>query len=208
MSIPPSGAGGAPTQEDTIARLGRITRQLHEAVVELGLDAHIRRVAGEIPDARERLSYVGRMTEAAAHKVLNLVDEASPACSTRQAEAQALSAELAEAAARCPDAATAALLQRAALAHQDQAAFAVHQAQILSQIMLAQDFQDLSGQVIKKVIDIISQTETQLLGLLMDSKPEHLAALVKSEERLEGPQVPDKALKQDDVDALLAAMDF
>ena len=72
MSIPPSGAGVAQTQEDTIARLGRITRQLHEAVVELGLDAHIRRVAGEIPDARDRLAYVGRMTEAAAHKVLNL----------------------------------------------------------------------------------------------------------------------------------------
>ena len=208
MSIPPSGAGGAQTQEDTIARLGRITRQLHEAVVELGLDAHIRRVAGEIPDARDRLSYVGRMTESAAHKVLNLVDEASPACAARQSEASALAAELATAATTCPDARTAELLERAAQAHRTQAAFAVQQAQHLSEIMLAQDFQDLSGQVIKKVIDIISQTETQLLGLLMDSKPEHLAALVQSEARLEGPQVPDKALKQDDVDALLAAMDF
>ncbi len=208
MSNPPIGAEGSPHPEDTIERLGRITRQLHEAVVELGLDAHIRRVAGEIPDARDRLSYVGQMTESAAHRVLNLVDEATPACATRESEAEALAAELEAAAAASTDPHAAQALQRAARAQREQAAFALAQASHLSQIMLAQDFQDLSGQVIKKVIGIISQTETQLLGLLMDSKPEHLAALIQADAQLQGPQVPDKALKQDDVDALLAAMDF
>jgi chemotaxis protein CheZ len=208
MSNDNPGAGGAPPDEDTIARLGRITRQLHEAVVELGLDHHIRRVAGEIPDARDRLSYVGQMTESAAHKVLNLVDIATPACIGLQGEAEKLATELDAAARDQPDAAHTMLLRRAAEAQRAQAAFAVAQADHLSQIMLAQDFQDLSGQVIKKVIGIISQTENQLLGLLMDSKPEHLAALVQADNRLEGPQVPEKALKQDDVDALLAAMDF
>jgi chemotaxis protein CheZ len=208
MSNLTAGAGGAPADEDTIARLGRITRQLHEAVVELGLDQHIRRVAGEIPDARDRLAYVGQMTEAAAHKVLNLVDAASPDCQALATNATALAGELASAADACTDPAAAAWLRRAAEAERAHAAFAERQGGHLMEIMLAQDFQDLSGQVIKKVIGIISQTETQLLGLLMDSKPEHLAALVSAENRLEGPQVPDKALKQDDVDALLAAMDF
>jgi chemotaxis protein CheZ len=208
MSTEKTGAGGAPTEEDTIARLGRITRQLHEAVVALGLDNHIRRVAGEIPDARDRLAYVGQMTENAAQKVLNLVELASPACTGAQSEANRLVAELEGAARSAQDPAQAALLQRAAEAQRAQAAFAVAQAEHLTQIMMAQDFQDLSGQVIKKVIGIISQTESQLLGLLMDSKPEHLAALVQADNKLEGPQVPEKALKQDDVDALLAAMDF
>lgn len=208
MSNPHVGAGGAPAEEDTIARLGRITRQLHEAVVELGLDQHIRRVAGEIPDARDRLAYVGQMTEAAAHKVLNLVDAATPACQSEAATAAALAADLDAAAQACTDPAASAALRRAAEAQRAHAAFADRQVAHLSDIMLAQDFQDLSGQVIKKVIGIISQTETQLLGLLMDSKPEHLSALIAAENRLEGPQVPDKALKQDDVDALLAAMDF
>ncbi len=208
MSNQAAGPGGAPPDEDTVTRLGRITRQLHEAVVALGLDHHIRRVAGEIPDARDRLTYVGQMTENAAHKVLNLVDSASPACVAAQRQAEALAAELDAAAAATGDAAAAALLTRAAAAQREQAAFAAAQASHLSEIMLAQDFQDLSGQVIKKVIVIISQTETQLLGLLMDSKPEHLAAIVAADARLEGPQVPEKALRQDDVDALLAAMDF
>jgi chemotaxis protein CheZ len=192
-------------------RLAQITRQLHDAVVELGLDRHIRRVAGEIPDARDRLSYVGQMTEAAAHKVLNLVDAATPACERAAGDAKTLGAQLVDAAdaAASANPAHADLLRRAASAVDAQGAFALAQAEQLSKIMLAQDFQDLSGQVIKKVIGIISQTESQLLALLMDSDPEHLAALAQADtDTLDGPQVPDKALKQDDVDALLADFDF
>jgi chemotaxis protein CheZ len=75
---------------------------------------------------------------------------------------------------------------------------------------MAQDFQDLSGQVIKKVIDIISRTEGQLLQLLKESAPEHVMAAVAAANSgpLQGPQMPDKALKQDDVDDLLASMGF
>jgi chemotaxis protein CheZ len=206
MSNLNEGAAGRSADDENLARLGQMTRQLHEAVVALGLDPHIRRVAGEIPDARDRLTYVSQMTEAAAHRVLELVEEASPECQSHAAEAQALAAELEAAAGGGADPAE--VLRRAAAALRQQAAFADRQAACLSNIMMAQDFQDLSGQVIKKAIGIISQTETQLLGLLMDSKPEHLAALVGAENRLEGPQVPDKALKQDDVDALLAELDF
>ena len=75
--------------------------------------------------------------------------------------------------------------------------------------MMTQDFQDLSGQVIKRVIDIISRTETELLQLLTQTAPEHLAAAAAaSGAHLQGPQTPEKALKQDDVDDLLASMGF
>ena len=81
---------------------------------------------------------------------------------------------------------------------------------------MAQDFQDLSGQVIKKVIDIITRTEMQLVQLLVDSAPPAEKPTSKIAEGevtvdnhvLEGPQTAEAALKQDDVDDLLASLGF
>jgi chemotaxis protein CheZ len=84
---------------------------------------------------------------------------------------------------------------------------------------MAQDFQDLSGQVIKKVIDIITRTEMQLVHLLLDSAPESAATVAAAEKMqplpvnadthvLEGPQTADTALQQNDVDDLLASLGF
>ena len=65
---------------ETFERLGKIARQLHEALSELGLQQGLVAVTQEIPDARERLTHIGEMTELAANKVLNLIDEAQPRC--------------------------------------------------------------------------------------------------------------------------------
>jgi chemotaxis protein CheZ len=95
------------------------------------------------------------------------------------------------------------------------AAFAEKEGNVLSDIMMAQDFQDLSGQVIKKVIDIIRRTEMQLVQLLVDSAPVKPpsgamaeAAFTGETHQLQGPQAGDTALKQDDVDDLLASLGF
>jgi chemotaxis protein CheZ len=68
------------SSNDAFARLGAITRQLHEAMLALGAGSELQSVVSEIPDARARLAYVSKMTENAANKVLNLVDEAKPEC--------------------------------------------------------------------------------------------------------------------------------
>lgn len=189
--------------EETFERLGRITRNLHEAMTQLGLDQSLHAIAQEFPDARDRLSHVGHMTETAATKVLNLIDSGQPDCQQFKARSQAFTESLqahqgsnAEMAAQCHSFSQAAQQ------------FADNQNLLLTEIMMTQDFQDLSGQIIKKVIDIISQTEKQLLELLMHSAPERLAAVVQPKAELAGPQVPDKALKQDDVDDLLASLGF
>lgn len=197
--------------DDAFGRLGRITRQLHEAMTELGLNHSLHAIAQEFPDARDRLSHVGHMTEAAANKVLNLIDAGQPACRSFQIDSQNFSSTIGM------------LRQQSALGGGDvrdmlancemygaQAAqFADEQNQLLVQIMMTQDFQDLSGQIIKKVVDIIGQTEKQLLELLMHSAPEHLSPIVhQPKSELAGPQVPDKALKQGDVDDLLASLGF
>lgn len=178
--------------DDTRQQLGAIVRQLHDALQTLGYDAVLHEVAREIPDARERLSYVGRMTEQAALKVLTLVDQAKPACADLARDGLALLEHPGSTGAHP----WRAFAERAVSQAQTQQA-------TLDEIMMAQDFQDLSGQVINKVIGIISRTEEQLLELLLHSTPPETVA---DPTVLAGPQTPDKALKQDDVDDLLASL--
>ncbi len=210
---------GTLTAEQTRDRLGNITRQLHQAMVQLGLDVPLKAVAEQIPDARERLEYVGQMTERAAHKVLGTVEQAQPGCRAAENLSRSTASDI-QTALEDPQASAESLraslvTARAALLHGAATASAQHEA--LSEIMMSQDFQDLSGQVIKKVIKIISDTESNLLSLLIESNPfpsiladgECAAPLVEGvTEHLQGPQVPDKAMGQGDVDDLLASLGF
>lgn len=201
--------------EEAFARLGAITRQLHEALIALGAGSELQTVVSEIPDARERLAYVGRMTEDAANKVLNLVDVARPECETVASQGRELADSLRRLA-EAPDMSVErarAMMKLCAGYAERAASFAQAQHGVLGDIMLSQSFQDLSGQVIKKVIDIITRTEHQLLDLLVDSAPEQQPAAASAPSpapasELAGPQVPAKALKQDEVDDLLASLGF
>ena len=201
------------TKEEAFARLGSITREMHEALTVLGGN-QLHSIVQEIPNARDRLAHVGKMTEDAANKVLTLVETAKPQCDdlstrgeelgkslTRMAAADDLSVERARG-----------LMVVCGKFAERTSQFANTQSEVLSDIMMSQDFQDLSGQVIKKVIDIITRTEMQLVQLLLDSSPEQSKA-VEAEftgetHQLQGPQTAETALKQDDVDDLLASMGF
>jgi chemotaxis protein CheZ len=201
------------TKEEAFARLGSITREMHEALSVLGGN-QLHDIVDEMPNARDRLAHVGKMTEEAANKVLNLVDAAKPECDdlakrgvelsqslVRMAAAEELNVERARA-----------LMGVCGKFAERTAKFSENQANVLSDIMMAQDFQDLSGQVIKKVIDIITRTETQLVQLLVESSPQAVvteeAAFTGETHQLQGPQVATAALAQDDVDDLLASMGF
>lgn len=198
-----SGASG----EGVYDELGQVARQLHSAVVQLGLDGKLHSIAAEIPDARERLQYVGQLTERAAHRVLGLVEQAQPPCRSLKDEAGALAARL-QAGAGGDAATQAALLAEAQAFAERTAAAAQAQHETLGEIMLSQDFQDLSGQVIQKVVKIITETEDHLLGLLLKHAPLHASDLHAPKSELQGPQVEGKALAQNDVDDLLASLGF
>jgi chemotaxis protein CheZ len=182
---------------------------LHEALTELGLTKGLEQVAQEIPGAKDRLTHIGQMTEAAATKVLNLIDHSHPHCDSFQAEGESLVH-------------TVSLIRKSPQRYVNEfddilgicqgfgvraTQFADEQRTTLRDIMLAQDFQDLSGQVIQKVVQIISTTEQQLLTLLMHSAPENLTKASSSGE-LEGPRSTGKGLAQNDVDDLLASLGF
>lgn len=204
------------TKEEAFARLGSITREMHEAFTILGGN-DLQHIVEEFPNARERLSHVGKMTEEAANKVLNLVDAGMPECRGVAKQGEELSHSLMHMAAS-PDLS----LERARTMMADcekfserTSKFANAQSTVLSDIMMAQDFQDLSGQVIKKVIDIINRTELQLVQLLLDSAPgsaqkddEAHAKFTGETHQLQGPQANESVLVQGDVDDLLASLGF
>jgi len=196
------------TRPDAFNQLGAIARDLLESLRELGFDRSLGAVAAEIPDARDRLTYVGKLTEEAAHKVLSTVEQGLPECNQVAERGRDLAQTIRRRAqGELSPMMCRAMMKQCADYADRAAAFAELQNNMLTEIMMTQSFQDLSGQVIKKVVDIITRTESQLLDLLVDSAA--LTAAVRGgDNELQGPQVPDKALKQDDVDDLLASMGF
>ncbi len=194
---------------ESLVHLESKVRSLGATLAELGWDRALHQLVVEIPDARDRLRYVGQMTEDAANKVLNMVDETQPTLHQKGKIAAKMADRLAVLAA---DPTLTLEQARAAMLEIEQQLRAAQDlanklAETMTSIMLAQDFQDLSGQVIKKVVGIISHTEEQLLRLLAQSEGQ-VAQPPLANAALAGPQVPDKAVSQADVDDLLASMDF
>jgi chemotaxis protein CheZ len=207
-STPPEG----DSAEQLLIRIGQLTRQMLESMRELGLDKGIARAAEAIPDARDRLNYVAKMTERAAERALNAVDVAQPIQDKLSLQASELSERWANWSTTAPALGDAAQLvsdTRQYLAEVPTQAQATS-AQLM-EIMMAQDFQDLTGQVIKKMMDLIKEMETQLLQLLVDNTPEE-----KRQDAggglLNGPRIkagaPDTLDDQAQVDDLLASLGF
>lgn len=151
--------------EDLYQHVGRLTRQLHDALRELGYDRELESAVGSLPDARNRLSYISRLTGEAAEKVLNSVDETKAELSRMSLDARAMSAALT--ADPVAEVASGRLM-----CFLDEVGRSSHRADAhLTEIMLAQDFHDLTGQVIRKVVTLAQSLETQLVQLLIASSP-------------------------------------
>jgi chemotaxis protein CheZ len=213
--------------EDLYHHVGRLTRQLHDALRELGYDRELESAVGSLPDARNRLSYISRLTGEAAEKVLNSVDET-------KAELSRLSLGAREMTASLKSDPVAAVASGRLMCFLDEVGHSSTRADAhLTEIMLAQDFHDLTGQVIRKVVILAQSLETQLVQLLIASSPQEstdpavaaaaaaaaaavqapLAAVVASEPALDGPVVSaegrsDVVTDQSQVDDLLESLGF
>lgn len=191
-------------------RLGTLVRSLHEALREIGAEKVLTEAASEFPSARERLLHIGRLTETAANTVLTRVEETAPLQDALADAARALSAEMqvADLAAQVPAGLAPLVARMAGFLVQAQASSAATRG-ALSDMMMAQDFQDLTGQLIKKVVALLENTEKDLLRLLIDAAPPGTISEVKKDEVLAGPGAPgSEALQQLDVDDLLADLGF
>ena len=211
--MPDAAQGGHVDHDAMLARVGQITRTLHDSLRELGLDKVVQQATQEIPDVRERLNYVAKMTEQAAQRVLNATDTAIPLQERIDAGAEevlggwktALKEPFSEE--RYRDMAT---LTRQCLVDMRNDTGATKQQ--LQEIMMAQDFQDLTGQVIRKVTDLAHNLEQQLVQLLIDYAPSEIKR-ESNNTLLNGPQIDphgksDVVSDQSQVDDLLDSLGF
>lgn len=217
IAIAETGSTDTHTADRLIDQVGHLTRTLHDSLRELGYNKRLEEVAAKIPDAQDRLAYVAFMTEQAAERALNATEIAKPIQDKLAADANALSklwqqlfdapgcGQLDSDAFRNLVAQTRSYLND--VPNQTNATNAQ-----LTEVMMAQDFQDLTGQVMKKITKMVQNLEQELLRLLMDNVP-----MDKKEETnaglLNGPVVnsagrTDVVANQDQVDDLLASLGF
>ncbi len=213
--------------DEVVQRVGNLIRLLRESMRELGLDKEVEKAAEAIPDARARLSYIASMTEQAAERALNAIDRAQPLqnelCDRAQQLEQRWQAWF-DAPVELDDARGLVTDTRTYLSAVPEMTQSTNRE--LMEIMMAQDFQDLTGQVIKRMMDVIRDVEFELLQVLLDNVQDSTgrgelqrrtdeikqAELRRETTLLNGPQIngdePDVVNSQDQVDDLLAELGF
>lgn len=219
--------------ESLYLEVGRLTRALHNAIRDFHLDiglqanAQVEHELSEMADARSRLSYVIRMTEDAANQTMDKVDEAAPMAQALAEESRSLQHDWHQFLTTqnsVPPAHTELFARIDAHLHQvSSSSQDIHSR--LNDILMAQGYQDLSGQVIKRVIELVSDVEQSLVRLVKLASnveavagiqaPSRPASSIDDKQRLkaEGPQMNPSSNKdvvsgQDDVDELLSSLGF
>ena len=200
---PQMAAGASP---EVFHQLGVITRQLHDTLTQLGVMPKLQVAADGLPDARSRLNYIANKTSDAANKVLNSVDQAK----ADHAHISSETRRIAEAIVKDPVKAVAsgAVMNFVGDVEAATARIDGH----LTDIMMAQDFHDLTGQVVAKVVSLATELEDSLVKLLVQAAPPEQAQKVESSV-LNGPVVnpegrTDVVKDQAEVDDLLASLGF
>ncbi|RCW67598.1 protein phosphatase CheZ [Pseudorhodoferax soli] len=192
--------------QDVHHKLGLLTRQLHDSLAELGYADKLRGSVDELPDAQSRLTYIARLTGEAAEKVLSRVEQAKTQHDFIAAETR----RVGELLVKDPVAAVARGVVYNFLGDVDKASREIDQH--LTEIMMAQDFHDLTGQVIARVVNLAATIEEQLVNLLIQTAPVPPATPARAA-GLQGPVVDgdsreDVVTDQSQVDDLLASLGF
>jgi chemotaxis protein CheZ len=196
-----------------IDSVGHLTRRLHDTLIELGYDRQLQQcAAGALPDARQRLAYVATLTEQAASRSLNAVELAAPLQVQLGTEATALAARWDDVFAGRGDP-----QELKAIAEQTRSYLKGVQGRTdetrshLREVMMAQEFQDLTGQVLKRVTELAEDLEKQLLMLLVENTSgtqKHPEMSGLHGPNIGGPGSADALTDQAQVDALLESMGF
>ena len=209
-------ASAEPGEQDAYSifeRIGSLTRNLHDALKALGYDKQVEQAVGSLPDARARLDYIAKLTGQAADTALNKSEEGVSIQQQVLKEATELGGQW--------DAVFAGKLGVAEFrAHAEKTQQFLKQLPqrasatnaLFSDIILAQDFHDLTGQVVNRIVSVAENLEAQLVKLLLDSTPPERRTANESE-WMNGPVIDAKGRddvvnSQAQVDDLLASLGF
>lgn len=199
--------------ETVYSQIGHMTRNLHDTLRELGYDKSLETAAHSMPDTKDRLNYIAALTQQAAERALNATEVARPIQDKLEVEAATLAQNwqrLFDKQMDVNEFKTLVTSTRGFLSDIPTRTKATNEQ--LTEIMMAQDFQDLTGQVIKKIIEIAQQVEQQLVKLLVESTPAEKKHDINPS-LLNGPVISaagrnDVVTSQEQVDELLDSLGF
>tara|TARA_R110002153_G_scaffold25502_7_gene80826 strand:- start:16474 stop:17238 length:765 start_codon:yes stop_codon:yes gene_type:complete len=220
-------AAGAQSSLELFAEVGKLTRQLHDSLNNFQLDPRIINMANEdIPDAQTRLTYVIEATEDAANKTMDLVDSCMPIAENLHDGIVKIMPEWNKLIARELLVGEFNVLAKKMdgflkSGSEDSAKLTG----LLTEVLMAQGYQDLTGQIIRRVIELVKEVEDNLVYMLTmfggvepkdgaevvekPNKSENEADKIKAEGPiLDADSREDVASDQDDVDDLLSSLGF
>ena len=209
-------------QDGMFEQVGVLTRELHDALLSFQHDTRLKEMADkEIPDAQGRLNYVIEMTDQAANKTMDALDTCLPIADKLIENLEGVTPNWQGLMKR-----ELALGDFKILCHQLDAMIkestnsALGLRSSLTDILMAQDFQDLTGQMIRRVIDLVQEIEAKLVTILtvchsgdIESKSDKKENNIEKTIEAEGPALhaekrEDVVNGQDDVDDLLSSLGF
>ncbi|MDJ0808372.1 MAG: protein phosphatase CheZ [Gammaproteobacteria bacterium] len=206
-----------PSESQLFIEVGRLTRELHEAINGFLLDAKIAEMTNvEIPDAKERLNHVITMTQDSANRTLTAVEESIPLVVSLASQSDNLLQDWEKLRSRLLDKEDFKDLSESLMTFLNRAqedSTTLHKN--LSEVLMAQDFQDLTGQIIRRVINLVHDVEEKLVKLvrITGGKLNQTPQSHNDPHQLEGPTVPgvdqgEQMSSQDEVDDLLSSLGF
>ncbi|MEK9713328.1 MAG: protein phosphatase CheZ [Thalassolituus sp.] len=204
--------------------IGRLTRALHESIKNLKVDTV--GAASDITETTDKLTYVLEMTDKSANRTMDLADAGVPLAMNISDQGEQLAERWKKFMNREMSSAEFRELSRDIDKYLNSSAGdATKIRKQFTEIVLAQDFQDLTGQVIHKVINLIRDVEGRLVGLVaMAGQVDEITGISHDLDAsvavkdagpdivAEGPQtdhsVEGVVASQDDVDDLLSSLGF
>ncbi|MDO8351134.1 MAG: protein phosphatase CheZ [Gallionella sp.] len=189
-----------------VEKIGLATARLHHILKELGHTRHLEKSASTMPDARERLSFIDKTMHEASEKTISAVEASLPLASRNRALCGDLSMRLADTlfSEHQP------LVMETISKLGEMAMAEESMRHNLLQIMEAQEFRDVAGQMVNKIVDAAVEIENILLDILKEYAPDSKDSLISTEGLTAGPgqQTRTSVNGQDEVDDLLASLGF
>lgn len=187
-----------------VEKIGLATARLHRILKELGHTRSLEKSAATMPDARERLSFIDRSMHEASEKTISAVEDSLPLTSQSRATCSDLSMRLADAGFNQHQKLIEETISKLGeIANADER---LHHN--LMQIMEAQEFRDVAGQMVNKIVNAAVEIEDILLDILKEYAPDAKDSLISTEGLTAGPNQKNKdsVNGQDEVDDLLASL--
>jgi chemotaxis protein CheZ len=188
-----------------VEKIGHATARLHRLLKELGHQRSLEKTAATMPDARDRLSFIDKSMHEASEKSISAVEGSIPLTNRNLSLCSDLTQRLSDAGFTQNNELIEETISKLGEIAASQEAIHAN----LMHIMEAQEFRDVAGQMVNKIVVAAVEIEGILLDLLKEYAPDSKDSLISTEGLTAGPttsKIDNSVNGQDEVDDLLASL--